>query len=684
MASPENLTPEEINAFVSALDKDGDGNISYSELEHKLDAVYKELQPDARHYNLHHDSREHARHEFLRSLMGSEKNSIPAEEFKKIVVSWNIPSLEQDKKAAKDEDSYLKDISWPRRLRAVWEVDGPEYLFLFFVVASQIALGVWQCVKYATGARYQAALGWGVGLSKACAGALYPTLFFMLLSMSRWFSTWMRKSYYISRVINWDLSESFHVKISCVAIVLSSLHTIGHLTGTFVFGSRPSRQEAVAVLLGPDAVPHPYIAYVRSIPGWTGLTALGLFYVLALLSIPFIRKRSYEIFQIGHLLMFPMIGLLMAHGVAALLQFPVLGLVLAVPTLLVLAERLTRIFNGFHKIPATLQVLDDETVCISCTIPNRRIWRYKAGQYVFLQVPQLSFFQWHPFTISTCIGREMQLHIKTDGNWTEKLRDLKDLKFVGIDGPYGAPAQRFYQFDQTIIVGAGIGITPFSGILNDLQEREDHHWNRRRDSTSTHESHEIADAADPVPTAPSKDANSSGNNNNTATMVTIGSNSFDLEKYRRVDFHWIVRDRNHLLWFSDLLNKISTESPRRNPNLDIRIHNHLTKKRKDISMHVYRWLLEKHRTEAQPMSPLTGLIAPTHFGRPDFPKIMNDHYDEMVRLFARDKNRKRKVGVFFCGAPVIGHALADLCHQMTLRGREDGTGIEYHFMIEVF
>jgi dual oxidase len=43
---------------------------------------------------------------------------------------------------------------------------------------------------------------------------------------------------------------------------------------------------------------------------------------------------------------------------------------------------------------------------------------------------------------------------------------------VGIDGPFGAPAQRFYDFDQSIILGSGIGVTPFSGILADLQARE--------------------------------------------------------------------------------------------------------------------------------------------------------------------------------------------------------------------
>ncbi len=63
---------------------------------------------------------------------------------------------------------------------------------------------------------------------------------------------------------------------------------------------------------------------------------------------------------------------------------------------------------------------------------------------------------------------------------------------------------------------------------------------------------------------------------------------------------------------------------------------------------------------------------------------MSKHYEDMQKLFAQDKQRRRRVGVFFCGAPVIGEAVADLCHQMTLRGREDGSEVEYHFQIEVF
>jgi FAD-binding domain len=209
--------------------------------------------------------------------------------------------------------------------------------------------------------------------------------------------------------------------------------------------------------------------------------------MIAALSMPQVRKWSYEVFQLGHLLMFALLGLLCAHGTAQLLQFAMMGYWLLVPIILVLIERITRTLLGFQRVPARLEVLDDDTVNITITIPKHRLWRYVAGQY---EVPQISYFQWHPFTISTCTEREIQLHIKTDGNWVSKLKGLtkekgSDLKWVGIDGPYGAPAQRFYDFDQSIIFGAGTGVTPFSGILHDLRVRSDEGWRSRASSISS-------------------------------------------------------------------------------------------------------------------------------------------------------------------------------------------------------
>lgn len=37
-----------------------------------------------------------------------------------------------------------------------------------------------------------------------------------------------------------------------------------------------------------------------------------------------------------------------------------------------------------------------------------------------------------------------------------------------VDGPYGAPAQDFRNYDVLLLIGLGIGATPFISILRDL------------------------------------------------------------------------------------------------------------------------------------------------------------------------------------------------------------------------
>ncbi|EMC91977.1 hypothetical protein BAUCODRAFT_117170 [Baudoinia panamericana UAMH 10762] len=682
------LTDEEITSFFNDLDTDKDGYVTFAEIEAKLHQVHEELAPEPKRHHLNHPSRRDVEkgeedchpgnglHAFLCALMPDCGAKVDRHAFAARVKAWEVPSQRQtatDDHNSDGDATQLRQMPRRRHIRAYLAVHGPRLCFLAFVIALQLAFGLWQLISYLLNMEVRAALGWGVVIAKVCAGVLYPTLFFMLLSMSRHFATLLRRSYWVSRFVDWDRSQSFHIKMSLVGLFFASLHAIGHLTGSFLTGSRPSRQQAVAQILGPDAVPRPYVAYVRSLPGWSGIVALGLFWTITLLSMPVIRKRMYEIFQMGHLLMFPMIGLLCAHGTAALLQAPMLGYWLAFPTLLVLGERLHRLIRGFMRVPARVRMLDDHTVLVTCRHPRGRDWRYSAGQYILLQVPQVSVFQWHPFTISSCQGDELQVHIKLDGDWTNALSDVlpenEDI-CVGADGPFGAPAQRFYDYDYAIVVGGGIGITPFAAILTDLEQHEDERrdpWAERRRSRSLSRRRSQAGESDTIKAKDSQDTTPSDQRTSR----------------RRVDFHWTVREKNNLLWFSDLLNRaIDGAQPQEDTKdiLELHINTHITAKRKNISTHIFRYLLDSYRTDAAPYSALTGLKQPSHFGRPDFDKILDKHFDEMVA----SGTQERRVVVFYCGAPVVGEILSDKCHSLTTRARHMGLRIRYDFLMEVF
>ena len=563
-------------------------------------------------------------------------SSLSRDDFVKRVKRWKVPSQKQTDSREQEQEDMACERRIPLRikLRACWAVHGPVICFMTFVVALQFGFDLRQMIIYIRNPLARAALGWGVILAKASAGVLYPTLFFMLLSMSRHFSTFLRRSYLISRFINWDLSQAFHISLSICGLFFASLHAIGHLSGSFLRGSRPAQQDDVARILGPGAVPRPYVRYVRSLPGWSGVVALGLFWIVGILSMPFIRSRSYEVFQVGHLLMFPMIGLLCARGTEALLQVPMLGYWLAFPASLVVLERSWRFVQGSMSVSARAAVLDDDTVQITCKHPREKDWSYSAGEYILLQVPKVSVLQWHLFTISSCRGNILKVHIKFDGDWTDKLRDVlpedKDIK-VGIDGPFGAPAQRCYDYDYSVIVGGGISITPFSAILTDLEESFNgcrDPWAERRRSR-------------PLSRPGSR-------RSSTAPFQSTQTDPQQIAKHpspdQRVDFHWTVREKNNLLWFSDLLNRafegaclLATQA-----NLELNINTHITAERKNISTHIFRYLLDSYRTPAAPYSALTGLQQPSHFGRPDFDAISERHFEDLVDAGVTEK----KVGVF--------------------------------------
>lgn len=277
------LRESEIEELYNDFDHDNDGRISFKELEEALKSVHDELAPNPKRHNLNHPERSKAGdkatpqaekasqpveqshssdlHDFLRQLMPGCGDSMTKEQFFNQVRSWNVPSADQenDKDEARD---YDRKLPLGRRWAAWWSVKGPEVAFLTFVAVLTLAFSLWQGLIYATSGQARAALGGGVVAAKFSAGALYPTFFFLVLSMSRWFATFCRKSYIVSRFINWDLSQSFHIKMSCAALILSLTHAISHMTGTFVYGSSANRQENLQRYLGDSYVRRSYSDYM--------------------------------------------------------------------------------------------------------------------------------------------------------------------------------------------------------------------------------------------------------------------------------------------------------------------------------------------------------------------------------------------------------------------------------------
>ena len=146
-------------------------------------------------------------------------------------------------------------------------------------------------------------------------------------------------------------------------------------------------------------------------------------------------------------------------------------------------------FLGYSQSKTTVQVRQATAMPggvshLTLSTSSSSIQRHRAGQFMYLNVPEIDPWQWHPFTISsadcgpTCEANCWEHHIKNmDDNspggagstWTGQLYSRvsgNQPLTVRCHGPYGAPAFALPSDEDCVLfyVG-GIGCTPALSIL---------------------------------------------------------------------------------------------------------------------------------------------------------------------------------------------------------------------------
>ncbi len=89
--------------------------------------------------------------------------------------------------------------------------------------------------------------------------------------------------------------------------------------------------------------------------------------------------------------------------------------------------------------------------------------------YIYFDSPELSS-EPHPFSISSEPRSEyLRISIKQLGDWTKKINQLQKGDHAYIWGPYGKFSNRYFEHadKEAVLIGGGIGITPFLSIIND-------------------------------------------------------------------------------------------------------------------------------------------------------------------------------------------------------------------------
>uniref|UniRef100_A0A7S0XKJ8 FAD-binding FR-type domain-containing protein n=2 Tax=Erythrolobus madagascarensis TaxID=708628 RepID=A0A7S0XKJ8_9RHOD len=137
------------------------------------------------------------------------------------------------------------------------------------------------------------------------------------------------------------------------------------------------------------------------------------------------------------------------------------------------------VFKTKRSAIKSAQAFDDNGEKVTKLVLQREpgVFEFKPGQYAEIRIPEISRFEWHPFTIASPpsdVGT-ITFFIKAAGRWTTALYDLAESESLDGDagsrvleaemrGPFGAPAESFSLYPHVVLVGTGIGVTPLLSI----------------------------------------------------------------------------------------------------------------------------------------------------------------------------------------------------------------------------
>jgi len=532
--------------------------------------------------------------------------------------------------------SKTSEVYQPKTLREKWSLwminEGGKRLFFFVWVFLHLLVTVFGFIHYQlkdnlTTAR--ATFGITFTIARAAALVLHIDVIFILLPVCRNFISMLRRTP-LNQIIPFDKNITFHKATAWSIVVGTVVHIVAHMVNFAKLAiadtsAKTGGQRFVAFLEANFATG----------PGVTGWIMTACLAIMVWFAMEKRRRAHFERFWYSHHLFIIFFICWQLHGMFCMIQpdrppycswntIGVFWRYWLVGGVIWIFERILREVRSRHRTYIS-KVIQHPSKVMELQIKKEKTTT-RAGQYIFLSCPEISYFQWHPFTLTSAPEEDyISVHIRCAGDFTSALAnavgcdfDSKGAKAVSdaggkvigtntnpplnrvlprvmVDGPFGSASEDFLNYETILLVGAGIGVTPFASILKSI-------WYRMNNF-----------------------------NNSKPTRLS------------KVYFTWVIRDFGSAEWFHSLLHAIEEQDTQNRIEINI----YLTAKIKDDDMN--NIIVQDVGAEKDA---ITSLRAPTHFGRPNWDRV----FSSIV-----DKHHETDVGVFFCGPSVLSRQL----HQMS-------------------
>ncbi|KAI3635566.1 hypothetical protein MIR68_006204 [Amoeboaphelidium protococcarum] len=463
-------------------------------------------------------------------------------------------------------------------------------------------------------------------LARSSAKMLNLNLAVMLLTMCKRFLGFLRKSYLLRRyVIPFNQVAQFH-RINGVLISIYTLvHVCCHIFN-FLRVSADSGISYAQLLFGSGV-------------GLTGVLCTLCLILVASIGLFYRRfKWKHEVFAYSHQLYVPLNIILLFHGQFCFTkydngkcypsQFWILNLVPGAIFLCekVRAELISRLWPAYVE---NVTILHNEVIQLELSSP---MWftcggnsTIQAGGYLRLNVPQISWLQWHPFTVTSApsSSQYISVHIRPAGNFTQQF--LSHIKYAQIaaqksasefgliynyrafmptiyfDNGYCSPAVDILNtYDVAVLIGCGIGMTPYASVLKQLLEMD---------------------------------------------MSQL--------RAKKIYLKWICRDFEEFQWFIDILVRVNKDERLRQV-VDMKLYWTIKSTTSTLTRKFHQqWYNDRHgvKSENSIMKQLQDFMV---LGRPnwgrEFESLQRQHMGQVVSLY-------------FCGPQSLADQLQRLCHE---------------------